>query len=268
MFKTPDWVWELRDRVFPLERPLAPEERLAQEHAISSRLAGREQRICSVAGNPDVVGPCLTALKTLLDEEDARRQSVDTRLTSIVGLSSIAGTIAFGSLLAQAGTTHATMILRWLLAIGSFYLTLQICGAILASIRGLQRRAYVVLDPDDVLPSDGEAPAHHACRQMTECVRALTQNQEENNHKVTQMALAHLALRNLLWGLLFLAVLVSSYSVTASGDDAFVERLKTNHELQEILRGPQGTQGPPGPTGQPGPTVSPARSGQTSRPVK
>ncbi len=88
------------------------------------RLEGRERRIASLAGDPDAIRPHLAECKVLLNEEEVRRQSVDGRLTTIVGLSSIAGTIVFGSLLSQASTLRSTTITRWLLAIGSFYLTL------------------------------------------------------------------------------------------------------------------------------------------------
>jgi hypothetical protein len=243
----PDWVWTARDYVFPLEQPWTAAERLDLERAAAARRVESERRIASLPSDPGVIGPHLVACNVLIDHEDARRQGVDTRLTTIVSLVSIAGTIVFGSLLAQGG--HTAVTIGWLLALGSLYLTLQVCSAILAAVRGLGRRNYVELDPDDVLPSDGEATADHMRRQMAACITVLANNQEENNRKVTQMAVAHRALKNFVFGFLFLALLASYYSVAATGRDDLVQRVRSSHELQDLLRGPQGIPGPPGPTG-------------------
>jgi hypothetical protein len=99
---------------------------------------------------------------------------------------------------------------------------------------------------------------------MATCIEALTYNQEENNHKVTQMAVAHRALKNFLWGLLALALLASYYSVTVPAHDDRVERIKANQELLDLLRGPQGVPGLP----CVGTTQPPAASSKDARRTK
>jgi hypothetical protein len=164
MTRASDWVYGLRDFIFPLAQPLTSADRDAQRDAVDRRLKRRKRLIESFVADGDAMEPHLSACKGLLNGEDGRRQSVDTRLTTIVGLASIAGTIVFGSLLSQAGALRGTIAIRSLLAAGSLYLTLQICSAILAAVQGLGRRNYVELDPDDILPMDTEASTHHIRR--------------------------------------------------------------------------------------------------------
>ena len=81
----------------------------------------------------------------------------------------------------------------------------------------------------------------------------LLDHRDQNNRKVTQMAVAHQALTNFVWGLLLLALLGGVYGIRVRPSDDLVETLKKNHELQEMLRGPQGQPGIAGPRGEPGP---------------
>jgi hypothetical protein len=41
--------------------------------------------------------------------------------------------------------------------------------------------------------------------------------------------------------------------ISSPRSDDLADRLRTDHALQELLRGPQGQQGIPGPKGEPGP---------------
>jgi hypothetical protein len=248
-----DPLWFIIDLVFPCAQPLSKAESQEQEARDTAELVERDNRVAALPDREDILSEYLGECAKLLEREEGRRQSVDGRLTSIMGLSSIAGTIVFGSILAQAtGTLHAQRVcLRWIMALGAVYLTLQLCNAILAAVCGLSRRAYVTPTATDVLPLQIEARPIYLRRRITTCLTALADHQSQNNQKVTWMAVAHRAVINFLGGLLLLVLFGAYYGVTTRHNNDLTETLKKNHELHELLRGPQGPPGPPGSRGEP-----------------
>lgn len=162
--------WFVNDRVYPRLRRFSTAES-ERERALAQ--TEQEQYLAQIAGLPDdehVLAEQLEACVKLLDEEEAARRGVEARLTSIVGLSSIAGTIVFSGILALAtGTLRAdTIVLRSVMALGALYLALQICWAILASVRGLERRPYIAQNPSGILPLPNEV-ALFICAVRSEC---------------------------------------------------------------------------------------------------
>jgi hypothetical protein len=258
----------LIDLVFPLAEPLSEEEiETAEQRQRDELKLGRDQITALPKDSVALVG-YLDKCLGLLEAEEDRRQGVESRLTTVMGLCSIAGTVVFGGIVAQAaGTAHfQSSFLQWGVALGAFYLTLQLCSAILAAVRGLGRRSYRAETNDVVLPRIGEEQADHLKRRMQWCLETLVANQTQNNGKVTQMAVAHRAMTNFLVGLLVIALLAVGYAVRPNASNDTVEFLRRNHELMEMLRGPQGPPGPIGPQGNPGPpgTNRPTRSQRTS----
>jgi len=250
--KVSDWLWVINDWVIPRARPLSKADSEKQQARQIEEAAESERRVEALPDEESILVGYLGECAKLLEAEDARRQSVEGRLTSVMGLSSIAATIVFGSILAQAsGTLHVQRVwLRWVLALGALYLALQLCCAIIAALCGLERRGYLSSPPRDIFPSPtGEARSIHLRRQILNCLNLLSDHQSLNNAKVTQMAIAHCATRNFIWFLLFLAIVGAYGGITSSGrGDDLIETLRKNHEVQELLRGPQG---PPGPKGEP-----------------
>ena len=247
-----DLLWVVKDWVIPRARPLSKKESGEQRAQHTKEMAEGQKRIAALPDEENILTAYLGECTKLLEAEEARRQSVETRLTSIMGLSSIAATLVFGSILAQAtGALHVQEVwLRWVLALGALYLAIQLCSAIIAALHGLERRAYLSTTTLDFLPlPNGEARSACLRRRIGSCLSLLADHRSLNNEKVTQMAVAHCALRNFLWFLVALALLGTYGAVKSSshGDD-LIEKLRQNHKLQELLRGPQG---PPGPKGDP-----------------
>jgi hypothetical protein len=245
-------LWVINDCIMPRARPLSMAETEENQARQARQRAECEKRVAALPDEETALVWYLGESSKLLEAEDARQQSVQARLTTIVGLSSIAATIVFGSILAQAsGTMHIQQTwLRWTMALGTLYLALQLCRAIFAAIGGLERRSYSWTEPPSIFPlSTGEARFAYLRRRIRECSHLLTENHCVNNEKVTQMAIAHRALRNFLWFLLFVALIGTYGGVTsATINENLTEKLRQNHQLQELLRGPQG---PPGPKGEP-----------------
>ena len=233
-----DLYWLIADCIVPHARPLSKIERDKEEAYQAAKLASYEKQITAINDEHllgDYVGECTKAL----DREEGRRQSVDARLTSIIGLCAIAATIVFGSILAQAtGTMHvARTWLRWIIGLGAWYLALQLCLAIIAAVRGLERRSY--LSHDLFIPEEPNRIAILRSK-ITESSKILADNHAQNNQKVTQMAVAHRSLKNFLVALLLLGALGTYGAMTIANSDPPNETLRKNRELQDLHRGPQG----------------------------
>lgn len=165
----------------------------------------------------------------VLEREQARKHSVEARLTSIIGLMSIAATVVLSGLVALAAGTlqSASALFRWILALGSTYLVVQLVCALFAAIRGLSRKNYTentllgligAIDPAEDNSSRNVESGHaaRACvlRRRIHQLTAQTKEQRVNTDaKVSEMAVAHRAVQNFLVGLLILAVLTALVSV-------------------------------------------------------
>jgi hypothetical protein len=248
-------VWFVIDIVFPLARSLSDEQLKQEKKKGDAEIEECRARVAALPPHEKSLRKYSEVSEKLLEEEDNRRQSVEARLTSIMGLTSIAGTVVFSGIIAQATgklPTQATL-LKWILAIGAVYLTLQICSALLAAVSGLSRRAYPADRPRDLLPSSGVAPPSYLRSRIVELVKMVVEHRSENNEKVTQMAVAHRAMRNFLVGLLIVAFGTAYFALGDNPAEDFSKRIRENQELYLLLRGPQGPRGDPGPKGEAGP---------------
>jgi len=261
-----DALWHLIDCVFPVPRPLSIQAIQRETEIATQHLEYCEQSIQAIPrkGEGAILSHYLAECTSLLEREDSRREGVEARLTSILGLFTIAGTIVFSGIVAQAvGTLRApTSLLRWSLALGTFYLALQICCALRAAVSGLGRRGYDAPTARNYFMAPDESLAFHSREQITTCLRILANHQQRNNEKVSQMAAAQRAMWNFIIALILFAAIGTAAAIAVRlPDDALIQTLKKNHELNEMLRGPQGPKGdagPVGPKGDPGARVPPA----------
>lgn len=193
----------------------------------------------------------VTDLESLLEQESDRRSSIDARLSTIVGLASIAATIAMGVIVAQAGGTLKIQSPRtkWTLSALSLYLILQLCTAIYWAIRGQSRRSYKSATVSDAVPESLPDPIDRLRHRVLGLVDRLQFNQEVVNEKVTAMAVAHRAAINFAVGLFILSVAATAFSTSGIAESSILEVLKADTQLRDLLRGPTGPQGPPGPLG-------------------
>jgi hypothetical protein len=245
-----------------MAEPLSEEERVRPKETLRERLA-------NIPSREELLGEYVEGSKAQLENEKNRKEGVEARLTSIMGLSSIAGTVAFGGFFLGAnGISHVQprAIRMLLLAIG-WFLTLQIGAALLAAVRGLSRRPYEHLELSDLVPGVGESNTAFLRRKTEKTLEVLCDHEAQNNEKITRMAIAHLAMRNFVWGLLAFA-LVAGIAATRSADNfELMSVLKQEHDAAELLRGAQGPQVVAGPKSDPLPfPCPPVPHAQQSKP--
>lgn len=94
-----------------------------------------------ITADLDTLKDALSSVEKLVEAQDERRSSVETRLSTIVGLTSIAATLATGLIVAQtAGTLKLPPgLFRWGFVLLGIYLVIQLCDAIWWAIRGQSR---------------------------------------------------------------------------------------------------------------------------------
>lgn len=189
----------------------------------------------------------------LLEAESTRRQSIESRLTSIVGFVALASTIALWLLGAQlAGTLGRGRSIATFVLLS--YLVVQLVRAGLASVDGLRRRSFRSVTVGLYFEQDNLREL------VSERVACAFQHEEIVNGKVERLAVAHRALKNFLIGLLLLTSVVGWRFCTAGPPSSTVsnealDMIRGNRELRDELRGepgPEGSRGPTGPRGSHG----------------
>ncbi len=200
----------LIDRIYPRVTPLPAEEQNLCNQRERKRLADDRHRVSSLSGRS--VGEIETAVKAcekLLDREVAIKQAVEARLSTILGLSTVASAISIvvlSTTIADKKSKLSELMIVVALAFG-FYVILQFMCAIRAAIGGLERRGYIALTPGDCIPNIGERLDSALCRHADALVESLHSHRNQNNYKTTQMAVAHVALRNVTGSVLLMVAL-------------------------------------------------------------
>jgi hypothetical protein len=260
--------WQL-DVIWPSLDPISPEEAKAEESKRLQRLAAGLGLVDGITALPgEEYTAALESCQSLLAQESDRRQSVDSRLTTVIGLASVAAALAFGTLASQIWASlgsRGSLGMRVAGFLGA-YVVLQLLCAVFAAIRGVARRGYREPQAEDVLPAPGETSEILAKRKMKAYLICLDDHQAKNSTKVDQMAIAHRAIQNFLGGILvfilYLTALSFSPSKGVSVEERVIQRLRADPQLLDLLRGPRGwpggrgpvgPQGPKGPRGEPGP---------------
>lgn len=243
-----DILWFFIDFVYPCAQPRTAEQIDRESARALSQRTECEARIAQLPVNETQLLTYLASSRDLLARESDRRSSVDSRLGTVIGLLSIAGSIVFGTI-ATSNPSEIHGWLKWPLVLGPLYLTSQVCISILASVRGLGRRAYHGSTPADVLPAAGERSETHLRGQIQSVLAMIENHRELNNQKVTELAIAHRATANFAGGLLVLAIAATVASLSARSHNDVIQQIRTDPTIRELLRGPQGPPGSAGPTG-------------------
>jgi len=150
----------------------------------------------------------LEAVDALVADEKDRRQSVETRLTTVLGFVTVASTLAMGAigLRVHDGLLGTCVPLGILAVLLMSFMVVQVIRAGFAAISGLERGS-VDAPPVHVTiaathdPSLSVSVAEHRMKYL-ESLGELT------NRKVNELAIAHEALRNFLRGALALICVI------------------------------------------------------------
>jgi hypothetical protein len=200
------------DYLWPSLEPLSAEEAGDEAHRLKQRKDRDLARVDEQGSDPERLSSSLARCKALFEAEHERRKGVDARLTTVVALTTALAAVVslVPSRLEWKGADHVPMhwVLLALASVFTLYAVVQLLCGLLAAVRGLQRKAYAEPRVVDVLKPGGmdDAAFIRSCMQMY--VECLHEHQELNNEKVSQMAVAHQALKNFLRAALALVVVL------------------------------------------------------------
>jgi hypothetical protein len=220
----------------------------------------KQNDLSALAAMPDETNTITSAKETvkfLSEEERDRKESVASRLKSIIGLASVSATLALGFQAWIMNIQHsANHSLSLLLSVINLYVVVQLVCALLASVKGLQGSPYLMLVAEDLVQKHDEEYFESEKRIMCEHIMCIHFNQKLNTEKFQHLAVAHRALKNYLWGILLLVLTLGTLNYYSSDQKLLEERLlrqiRAEAQTLELLRGPQGLQGVQGQKGERG----------------
>lgn len=186
-----DWIWPRLTKV----RNPTPDEEFQLD----------------LAGNIDLAD--ITPMVSLrLSQVEDRDKAVDTKLIALLTLLSVLS-VAVAAILTAVATfdrvDEANTVFALSVALSVFYAVVQIVRALWSTINGLTRRGYLRLHPRQIIPRIHETNVTYRVRLLDHQIKEIYENESVINEKVSQMALAHTALRNAL----FAAFLIIAFSL-------------------------------------------------------
>lgn len=233
------FCYSIRDLVFPLPSPLTPDERAAADRSVNQIVEFAKTRIGELAaepferGTPPDRGTRFVGIaQKQLEEQQSRIVHVENRVATILGLASLAGTVAFTAMpgFLEAATRlppRAQFALRF--AVG--YSLLQLVAIIVAGVRGHERQPRNAVTLGHLLPALGETEWASTNR-ILEVLRAGAAELEViGSRKVTWLACAHRAARQLAVALIFIAAVWIVLYPTASASPS--SRIPATREKSE-----------------------------------
>ncbi len=250
------------DLVFPKEDKLKPKQIKVIEDRQRAELAKVE-----AASDPKAYAD---AYEKLIEDESERLKSVEGRLGSALGLTSITATLLISGILALLNGTLAdsSRFFRGVAGGAAVYLSLQIICSTLAAVRGLGRATWFRPGIDDLVNGSGEGPHTLARKRAVAACHRYQATDRTVNYKVTQMAIAHTAIRNFAGASVMIATIGFIALLVQPTGGATAKAIKKDPELQKLLRGPQGPAGPPGATAPSLPPVLHAAPSIPPQPAK
>lgn len=223
------------DFIFPTAAKLTA----AQIASADSRDATEFARL-EALNNPDSIKRLREAIainKKLLDAETERRQSVETRLSGILALTSVAAMIVIAVITfltkseprASAFTTGSVIGIAFL----GTYIAAQFLFALGAAIKGLERVGVDQHSLVTLLRDSGTSEHNHLCEVAKGYVNTRRQMADLINSKVTRMAIAQCALRNAVRAMVLIAIALFAMTVQQS----LVKKSGSDSESQQLDAG-------------------------------
>lgn len=194
--RIPDWIWpHLAGHAKPAPKD---QDRFSAKHAGS-------------------LADVISILPSRLTQVEERNKAVESKLVAMLTLTSVLSTaVAALAAVTTLGTVKEdARFFAWVVALLVFYAAVQILRSLLVTVAGLRRRSYKQLSPADIVPQDGEASEAYRVRLLNLQVNHLCWNEWVVDQKVSDMAVAHTALRNALIGIFLLVVVVLALVIAA-----------------------------------------------------
>lgn len=196
----------LMDVLWPHLPPTTDEERSEED---KSRREWRKRDEACVGNISDKGGApgeeILAACEDYLRAEEERGKGAEARLTTMVGMASVAAAATFGSVALLVRQENPPTIL----AVISLYVVSQIVCALLSAVAGLERSTVAAVELGALVRKPGESENEYFERAIGRYISRRHELYAINTRKISQMAVAHRAFKNFSVGILLLAVVAT-----------------------------------------------------------
>ena len=193
--KIPDWVWpHLTGEAKPYE-----DEQLSVTSVSDADLLREVEHILDVRSN----------------QVDERLRSIETKLLALLTLTTVlsaALTASFTAISFMNKPEDYYKVPIWLIVVVVFYVAINLLCSLWATVNGLVRRNFMQLEYKEMVPRDNEDNVRYKTRILNKIFKLISWNEYMLNKKVSEMAVAHAALRNALvatGGLILLALVIT-----------------------------------------------------------
>ncbi|HEX8459359.1 MAG TPA: hypothetical protein VF656_18850 [Pyrinomonadaceae bacterium] len=160
--------------------------------------------------NDETLEAAYNLLKDEMKSEDDRAKIIESKLLSLSSLIPVTMTVTVAIVTFLTGGRVSKFTLPSILTVGAIgaYISLQFLRAALAAVSGLGRKSYKHIQVEEIAPKGDEKKGAYLQRMCSQMVQILAFNREVINKKVDQLALGHEAVKNSVWGLLFLLLVI------------------------------------------------------------
>lgn len=171
-----------------------------------------DEQLMITATDETLLNEIEIAVERRTGQVDERLRTVETKLVALLTLTSVlsaAVTAGFAAASTMQIQKDFPLIPVWLTLILVFYIALNLLCSLWATVAGLMRRGYKQLTCEDMIPKDEEDKIRYKARLLNQRLNHVRWNDWVVNQKVSEMAVAHTALRNALaatGGVIFLAL--------------------------------------------------------------
>ena len=193
----PDWVWP--------------------------RLTGKTEEepgdLCYFDGHQAAFLPAVeVSLQNIVEQGEERLRTVERKLIARLTLAAVLGAAVATSLVAvavldQVRDSWLTVVAALVVIILVFYILAQIVCSLMAALRGMVRRGYKGLTPKGITPLADETTDQYRIRLLNYQAQNIIWNNWVVNGKVSDMAVAHEALKNALWATIPLLCVTAVFAV-------------------------------------------------------
>lgn len=155
-------------------------------------------------------------LKEEIKTEDDRSKIIDGKLQGLLSLISIGMailSIVVGFLIKDFDVKKIDGVQFWITIVEllfTFYIALQILRALVSIIKGLRTHHYQSFKESDLIPLKNERRQVFQQRITSDMMTILKENKIVNNLKADELNLAHVAIRNCVWAVFLMILLIIS----------------------------------------------------------
>lgn len=192
--KIPDWVWP---------------------HLTGKPEPYKDEQLSIATDDANLLSEVEHVLDMRNSQVDERLRNIETKLVALLTLTSVlsaALTASFTAISIMGTPKDYLRVPIWIVVIIVFYITISLLRSLWTTVNGLVRRGYKQLGYEDMVPGDREDSIHYKIRILNERLKHINWNEYILNKKVSEMAVAHEALRNALCataGLILLALAIT-----------------------------------------------------------